>query len=122
MLRQYFFQSLITAILALHLVVFYYATQTGSFTVYYGGMLFFHTPVWLIFLIIGEMVIKFKFNYKLILLISAVFMVILYFPFDIISLKLIDKEGLFYLTDYIFCVSLFKTIRNRQQLKVIETE
>lgn len=107
MIKSYLFKVFFIAILAVHLIILYATLQYRHITTWYGGLLMFHTPVWIFLLILGNMLVRLKLNYKLFLVSSGIVIILqliaiyqkIVFDFDFLAL--------YYTVTYIFCFSLF---------------
>lgn len=106
-MMKYIVRVFLIAVLAVHLIVLHASLQVRHITTWYLGLLMFHTPVWIFFLVLGNIFIKLKLKYSLFIISSGVLILLqlmavyqkIVFNFDFLAL--------YYVMSYIFCFSLF---------------
>jgi len=110
LLKLYLVRVFLISLFALHLIMLYELCNNnlGQIETYYGGILLFHTPVWIVFIIIGEMLLRAfsKINYKLLLTIFGMLIVLQLSTNSQKSKFNFDFLALYHIIDYLFCTTL----------------
>ncbi|MFT3795279.1 hypothetical protein [Flavobacterium sp.] len=103
------------ALLACHLNLLYQSAAQGSLGVWYGGVLFFHTPIWYVSLMITDAFIPVKWNNRWILIGFGLGILASFFAIWIEKTQA-DFDYLktiFPVVDFICCVSILSFWRNK---------
>ena len=75
---------------------------------WYDGMLFMHTPVWIMAIVLGHLLFWLKINYKILAIVSGIILLLqLWAVYNKMEFE-IDFDGVYYGVDYVFCLSLFR--------------
>jgi hypothetical protein len=106
-MMKYILKVFLIAVLAVHLIVLYASLEVRHITTWYVGLLMFHTPVWIFFLVIGNIFIKLKLQYSLFIISSGVLIFLQLIAVYQKNVFNFDFLALYYLISYIFCFSLF---------------
>ena len=113
-IKRYLLHAFFTAVFAVVLMLLYFFACTGS-TNWFEGVLLFHTPIWFIFIVAGELLTRLFPKLKLLYFsgISGVMIVGLLIVTMLGPKFNFKAEALYYAMNYVFCVSVFAVVQKK---------